>query len=128
MTAPGVFPSAIDNSTGLPVSSAAAGKVLLLFMTGDGDVTPFLATGATPSSTITNVAQLPKPRLPVTVTIGGVPAQVLFAGIPSGLAGLTQIDIVAPSNAPPGEQDLVVTVGGVPAPAIKLTITAPAGQ
>ena len=128
MTAPGVFPSAIDNATGLPVSSAVPGNVLLLFMTGDGDVTPFLTTGATPSSTITNVAQLPKPRLPVAVTVGGVPAQVLFAGIPSGLAGVTQIDIIAPSNVPAGEQDLVVSVGGIPAPAIKLTVTPPSQQ
>ncbi len=128
IAAPGLFPSAIDNSTGKPVASAPAGAVLLLFMTGDGDVTPFLITGATPSSSITNPSQLPKPRLPVAVTVGGVPAQVLFAGIPSGLAGVTQIDIVAPANVPAGEQDVIVTVGGTPAPAVKLTVTAPAGQ
>jgi uncharacterized protein (TIGR03437 family) len=121
MTAPGLFSSAIDNSTGLPVSSAATGAVLLLFMTGEGDITPFLATGATPSSTITNTALLPKPRLPVAVTVGGVPAKVLFAGIPSGLAGVTQIDIVMPANVPAGAQNIVVTVGGIPAPPVMLT-------
>jgi uncharacterized protein (TIGR03437 family) len=126
-TAPGVLANVFENSTGQPVTSAPAGDVLLLFMTGDGDVTPFLTTGATPSSS-TNTALLPKPRLPVTVTVGGVAAQVLFAGVPSGLAGVTQIDFVAPANVPAGEQDVVVTVGGVAAPAVKLTVTAPTTQ
>jgi uncharacterized protein (TIGR03437 family) len=124
MTAPGVLATVFENSTGQPVTSAPVGDVLLLFMTGDGDVTPFLTTGATPSSS-TNTAQLPKPRLPVTVTVGGVAAQVLFAGVPSGLAGVTQIDFVAPANVPVGEQDVVVTVGGVAAPAVKLTVAPP---
>jgi len=122
MTAPGLFSSAIDNSTGLPAPSAATGAVLLLFMTGDGDITPFLSTGATPSSSIANPALLPKPRLPVAVTVGGVPATVLFAGIPSGLAGVTQIDIVVPSTAPSGAQNIVVTVGGISAPPLMLTV------
>jgi uncharacterized protein (TIGR03437 family) len=121
MTAPGLYSSAIDNSTGLPASSAAAGTVLLLFMTGEGDITPFLATGATPSAS-TTAAQLPKPRLPVAVTVGGVAATVLFAGIPSGLAGVTQIDFTVPANAPSGTQEVVVTVGGVAAPPVMLTV------
>lgn len=124
-TAPGLFVSAIDNTTGLPVTSTTPGTALLLFMTGEGDTTPFLITGATPSSSITNTAMLPKPRLPVTVTVGGVAATVLFAGIPSGLAGVTQIDILAPGGVPDGPQDVVVTVGGVAAPAIKLAVATP---
>ena len=86
-TAPGIYPSAIDNTTGQRISSAAPGQVILLFMTGEGDLTPSLATGAPPSAAITNPAALPHARLPVAVTIGDVPAVVLFAGIPSGLAG-----------------------------------------
>jgi uncharacterized protein (TIGR03437 family) len=121
MAAPGLYNSAIDNSTGQPASSATAGTVLLLFMTGDGDITPFLATGATPSSN-TTASQLPKPRLPVTVTVGGVAATVLFAGIPAGLTGVTQIDITVPANAPTGTQEVVVTVGGVAAPPVMLTV------
>ena len=121
MTAPGLYSSAIDNATGQPASSATAGTVLLLFMTGDGDITTFLATGATPSSS-TAAAQLPKPRLPVTVTVGGVAATVLFAGIPAGLTGVTQIDFTVPANAPTGAQEVVVTVGGVAAPPVMLTV------
>ena len=114
-TAPGLFASAVSNSTGLPVSSATAGKTLLLFMTGEGDVTPTLATGATPPVE-NNASFYPKPRLPVVVTVGGVQASVSFQGIPAGLTGVTQIDFAIPANAPTGPQQVVVTVGGVATP------------
>jgi len=124
MVAPGLFPSAIDNSTGSEVVSAKAGQVLLLFMTGEGDVTPTLATGATPAPS-TNVAAYPQPRQAVTVTVGGVPAKLLFQAIPYGLAGVTQIDLTVPADATAGPQQVVVTVGGVAAPALSLTVTTP---
>jgi uncharacterized protein (TIGR03437 family) len=124
MVAPGLFPSAIDNSTGSEVASAKAGQVLLLFMTGEGDVTPTLATGATPAPS-TNVAAYPQPRQAVTVTVGGVPAKLLFQGIPYGLAGATQIDLTVPAGVAAGPQQVLVTVGGVAAPALSLTITTP---
>jgi uncharacterized protein (TIGR03437 family) len=122
-TAPGLYPSAISNTTGSLVSSASAGQVLLLFMTGEGDVTPFLPTGATPASS-TAVSKLPAPILPVVITVGGVPAQKLFAGIPSGLAGVTQIDFTVPAGAPLGPQPVVVTVGSVSAAPVALTVVA----
>jgi uncharacterized protein (TIGR03437 family) len=124
VTAPGLYSSAVSNSTGLGVSSAPAGETLLLFMTGEGDVTPTLATGATPDPA-DNPDQYPKPRLPVTVTVGGVAAKVLFQAIPYGLAGVTQIDFTIPSGALLGPQQVVVTVGGVAAPGVNLTVTAP---
>ena len=123
MTAPGLFSFAIDNSTGNLLQSAPQGRVLLLFMTGEGDVTPTLATGATPPFNSTP-SKYPVPRLPVTVTVGGVPAQVLFQGVPNGLAGATQIDFTVPAAAPTGPQQVIVTVGGVAAPPVNLTITA----
>jgi uncharacterized protein (TIGR03437 family) len=70
----------------------------------------------------TPITSLPKPTLPLTVTVGGVPATVLFAGIPSGLTGVTQIDFTVPANAPLGTQPVVVSVGGVPAAAVNLTV------
>ncbi|SPE33297.1 Peptidase S8 and S53, subtilisin, kexin, sedolisin (fragment) [Candidatus Sulfopaludibacter sp. SbA3] len=122
--APGLLPTAYDNSTGAPVSTAQAGGdgVLLLFMTGEGDVTPTLATGATPSSTVTDPTKLPHSRLPLTMTIGGVSVTPLFAGIPSGLVAETQIDFQVPAGVPAGKQPVVVTVGGVSANTIFLNI------
>jgi uncharacterized protein (TIGR03437 family) len=134
VTAPGLVGAAYDNSTGAPVSAAQAGgpEVLLAFVTGEGDVTPTLATGATPASTITDPTKLPHPRLPLTMTIGGVAVTsshgLLFDGIPSGLAGTTQIDFQVPANVPTGKQPVVVTVGGVASPPIFLNVTASSGQ
>jgi uncharacterized protein (TIGR03437 family) len=122
--APGLYPSAIDNATGSLVSEASAGQVLLLFMTGEGDVTPFLATGATPAIG-TAVSKLPVPILPVSVTVGGVQAAVLFAGINTGLVGMTQINFAVPAKAALGPQPVVVTVGSVSAPPVTLTVLAP---
>lgn len=126
--APGLYASAINNSTGLPVTSAPQGGLLLLFVTGEGDVTPSLATGATPSSSIIDPSKLPHPRMPIEVTIGEVSADVLFAGIPSGVAGLTQIDFTVPAGAPTGPQPVVVTVGGVASPPIILNVTGATGM
>jgi len=128
--APGVLSVVYDNSTGAPAATAQAGgpEVLLLFVTGDGDVTPTLGTGAAPPATITNPASLPHPRLPLTLTIGGVAVTashgLLFDGIPSGLVGATQINFQVPASVPAGMQPIVVTVGGVAAPAIFLNVTA----
>ena len=51
----------------------------------------------------------------MTVTIGNVNAPVAFAGIVE--AGLYQINVTVPSNAPTGDQALVATVNGVSTPA-----------
>jgi uncharacterized protein (TIGR03437 family) len=77
-TAPGIF-----NSAGTLVPSAAArrGSSASLFLTGEGETTPMLDTGVPPAAG-TPIAQLPRPRAPVTVTVGGVPATVTFIGNP----------------------------------------------
>src|SRR5262249_31799215 len=105
-------------------AQAGGGQVLLLFVTGEGDVTPTLGTGATPSTSITDPSKLPHARLPLTLSIGGVSVTPLFAGIPSGIAGATQIDFQIPASVPAGNQPIVVTVGGVQAPPVLLNVTA----
>ena len=128
--APGVLPTTYSNATGLPVTSvqAGGGDVLLLFLTGEGDVTPTLGTGATPSSSITDPTKLPHSRLPLTLNVGGVNVTPLFAGIPNGLAGTTQIDFQVPANVSLGKQAVVVTVGGVSAAPVFLKITSATSQ
>ncbi len=117
--APGIFTGV--SSALVPFNSGRRGVVLLAFITGEGDIAPALFTGRTPPGS-TAVAKLPKPLLPVTVTVGGVNAPIVFAGIPPGLAGVTQINFTIPANAPLGDQPVVVTVGGVASPAARLTI------
>lgn len=53
--------------------------------------------------------------LPVTVSVGGYPAEVLYSGPVAGYAGLWQINIVLPSGyIAPGTMDVIATVGGFP--------------
>jgi uncharacterized protein (TIGR03437 family) len=118
--APGLF--GLWDALGRPAAAAATGSVLVAYITGDGDVTPSLTSGAGPV-TGTAVSRLPKSRLPLAVTVGGVPAAVLFSGIPTGIAGATQINFTVPAGAPAGPQPVVVTVGGVASQPVTLNVT-----
>jgi uncharacterized protein (TIGR03437 family) len=119
VAAPGIF-AAGDGSLALN-PTGSNGQALLAFITGDGDLIPSLATGATPSRSVA-VSRLPKPRLPVSLTVGGADAPIAFIGVPSGLSGVTQITFTVPNGVPPGDQPVVVTVGGIASPPAKLTI------
>ncbi|HYL79144.1 MAG TPA: protease pro-enzyme activation domain-containing protein [Bryobacteraceae bacterium] len=119
-TAPGIFADAARAL--VPTSNGKPGDILILFVTGEGEVTPPLATGASPFFA-TPLGLLPQPGLPLGVTVGGVAATVVFAGIPPGLAGVTQVNFVIPNGVPPGVQPLLVTVGGVRSVAANLTVT-----
>jgi uncharacterized protein (TIGR03437 family) len=105
-----------------PSRAATAGQTVTMFITGDGQVSPSLADGTTPAPG-TRLTSLPKPKLPVTVTVGGTVATIAFIGIPSGLVGVTQINFTVPPGTPPGDQPVVVTVGTASTPAAKITIT-----
>jgi uncharacterized protein (TIGR03437 family) len=118
--APGIFMT--NGFTAAPFSSAARGQTVTLFITGDGQVSPALADGATPAPG-TPPTSLPSPKLPVTLTVGGQTATIVLIGIPTGLVGVTQINYTVPENAPLGVQPVVVTVGGVASPAANLTVT-----
>jgi uncharacterized protein (TIGR03437 family) len=118
--APGIFMS--NGFISAPFSSASRGQATTLFITGEGQVAPPLDTGTSPAPG-TPLSMLPKPVLPVTVTVAGEQANLKFVGIPSGLVGVTQINYVVPADAPLGVQQVIVTVGGVASPLAKLTIT-----
>jgi uncharacterized protein (TIGR03437 family) len=115
--APGIF-----NSSGavVPAASAKRGSAVAIYITGDGELSPMVDTGAPPAAD-TPVAQLPKPRGVVSVTVGRVKADVAFAGNP-WLVGITQINFTVPANAPLGAQPVVVTVGGVASAVEMLTV------
>ena len=118
--APGLF-TASDGSL-VPSGTAKRGQIALAFITGDGDTTTFQITGASPD-TGTATSQLPRPKLPVAVTVGGVAATVSFAGIPPGLVGVSQVNFTVPATAPLGAQPVVVSVGGVKTQTGTLTVT-----
>jgi uncharacterized protein (TIGR03437 family) len=118
--APGIF-AGTDGSL-VPYATGKVGDTLPMFLTGQGAVSPSVATGAAPSSS-TPLSQLPAPMLPVGVTVGGITANTTFIGIPPGLVGVMQINFTIPQNVPPGPQPVVVTIGGVLSAPVTLTVT-----
>ena len=119
-TGPGIF-TFPDGSVN-PSRAAKRGDVATLFITGEGAVRPSLATGTTPSST-TPLSRLPSPQAgQPTVTVGGIAAQVQFAGIPSGLVGVTQINFTIPAGVASGVQPVVVTVGNASSNTATITV------
>jgi uncharacterized protein (TIGR03437 family) len=117
--APGIFINA--NSFLTPTSSASRGQEIILYVTGVGAVSPALATGYAPTTTV--ISQLPQPLQKPTVTVGGQPATIDFAGIPTGLVGVMQINFVVPTGVGLGNQSVVVSEGGFNSGTALLNIT-----
>ncbi len=74
---------------------AKPGDTLILYVTGIGGLDVVPATGDPASD-----SPLSTSTVTPTVTVGGVPAQVLFAGLAPGFVGLGQINIVLPAELP----------------------------
>jgi uncharacterized protein (TIGR03437 family) len=91
---------------------AARGSLVSLFLTGEGQTNPPGFDGKVAASI------LPRPVLPVSVTIGGVSAAVQYAGAaPGAVAGVTQINVMVPLNIPASlATPVVVKIGGSGSP------------
>ena len=103
------------------VTSANPGKpgeVLVLYAIGLGAVTPPVASGVpAPSSPLSQTVNAP------AVTVGGVPATVLFSGLAPGYVGLYQINFRLAPNTPAGDDDLIVGFGAfVKSKTVKLAV------
>lgn len=98
------------NGSGNPT---ARGSVVMIYATGEGQTNPGGTDGLVTGSV------LRRPLQNVTATIGGVAAEVLYAGSAPGLvSGVVQVnaripDAVAAGNSVP----VVLTIGGVPSQA-----------
>jgi uncharacterized protein (TIGR03437 family) len=119
--APGLFTDV--NGAIVPTATVAQGGIVVLYLTGVGAVSPAMATGAAPAAG-TPVAQLPIPMQKTTVSIGGVAGVIEFAGIPTALVGVAQINLLIPTTVPLGQQPVVVTIGGVASAPATITVTA----
>jgi uncharacterized protein (TIGR03437 family) len=117
-SAPGLF-TQNQQGTGpiTATSSGGRGQQFALYVTGAGEVSPPIATGAVPTGT-----QVPVPLLPVSVTVGGVAANLAYVGLPSWSVGTLQVNFTVPQNAPLGAQPVVVTVGSASSP-VAVTFT-----
>jgi uncharacterized protein (TIGR03437 family) len=117
--APGLFSSdssghgqgAVLNSDGSYNSTsnpAATGSEVVLFGTGEGQTTPAGVDGLIATGTA------PAPAFPVSVTIGGQNAQIVYkGGIPGVVAGALQLNVLIPAGLSAGAQAVLVTVGQI---------------
>ena len=108
--ASGTGPGAILNqnfSVNSPSNPAAKGSIVQIFGTGEGQTSPPGMTGSVNGSILRTPQQQP-----VTATVGGQPATVQYAGSAPGLiAGVFQVNVTIPPNAPSGNVPVVITFG-----------------
>jgi len=96
-----------------PRNPQIRGGIGVLYATGEGQTEPAGMDGRICS--IWRGGGCPAPELPVSVTVGGAPAEIIWKGdAPDTVAGLLQVNFRIPENAPAGDAvPLVLTVGGV---------------
>ena len=95
-----------DGTVNSAINAAAQGSVVVLYGTGEGETDPTGVDGQFATTVY------PKPVLPVTVTVDGKAAAVLYAGAaPGQVAGLFQLNIKLPDGVSSGAVPVVVTVG-----------------
>ncbi|MBM3811539.1 MAG: hypothetical protein FJW20_07865 [Acidimicrobiia bacterium] len=96
-----------DFTLNLPENPALPGSVITVYMTGQGPLTRFLASG-TPSLAF----PLAEAALPSRATVGGRDATIHFLGMTPGLVGVLQANIEIPELGS-GEYPVMVTVDDV---------------
>jgi uncharacterized protein (TIGR03437 family) len=117
LAAPGIF---VDPSGLLAgAENAARGAEIAFYITGQGDVSPAIVS----NTAVAPPAAAPSPLQAVSVTIGGVPASLQYDSLAYYFEGLTQINVIVPTNIATGSQKVVVTIGGISSPAALLNVT-----
>ena len=106
-----------DLTVNSPANPARRGSVLVLYGTGAGQTAPAGVDGRPAAS------PLPQPTLPVSVQIGGVEAQILYAGAaPTLVEGVIQVNLRVPDGITPGPKVPVILVVGVHNSQANLTV------
>ena len=111
--APAMFPVVVnqDGSPNSAIDPTALGSILTFYATGEG-----LADGPNVSGQAA-VVPYPSPILPVTLTVAGFPAQILYAGSAPGAVGLLQVNARVPAGfIPTGPVTAELAVGSAVAP------------
>ncbi len=97
---------------------ASAGDYLWIYCTGLGTVTPSVAAGAAASTTTLSYTDNT-----VTVTVGGIDAQVTFAGLAPGYVGLYQVNAIIPAGVTAGPSvPVVVSAAGAASAPVTVAI------
>ncbi|MCU1260461.1 MAG: hypothetical protein JWO80_3346 [Bryobacterales bacterium] len=107
----GLFPSAPSITT-----PAQRNETITLYGTGFGTTNPALAAGlVTPASPFYPLSTSP------VITIGGVSATAVFAGLAPNFAQVYQFNVTIP-NVPDGDQPLVIQTGGLTTQPLSITV------
>lgn len=123
--APGIFTFGAGRAAALNQNGSlntaqnpvARGEVLTVYMTGQGNVTPDLATGRL-------APPFPLIRAPsdARARIGGVDARIDFVGLTPGLLGVFQVNLRPVFETPIGDQKVVISVAGYDSNAATVTV------
>jgi uncharacterized protein (TIGR03437 family) len=130
-TAPGIFTAdasgsgqaaALNQDLSLNSASnpASVGSVVSFYGTGEGQTSPAGVDGK-----IAAAAPYPSPQQNVTVTVGGIPAVVEYAGAaPTLVAGVLQFNVQIPTGVPGGVSvPVVISIGGVASQTVTITVS-----
>ncbi len=126
LTKPGIFTTTTnglgqiiaanaDGTLNSVANPATRGTALTFYATGEGQTIPPGVDGSiAPNPNVAGGKLPPVPAQKVSITIGGKPAQFTYAGgAPTLPAGLMQVNVVIPSDAPLGlPVEVLLTVGG----------------
>jgi uncharacterized protein (TIGR03437 family) len=121
-TSTGSGPGAIlhaDTFASVSTSAPARrGEFIAIFCTGLGPVQP-----PVPSGSVAPSFPLSQTTFPVTASIGGLPAQVSFAGLAPSFVGLYQVNAQVPTAAPAGDTvALILTIGGITSNTVTIAV------
>lgn len=95
-----------DSSLNTRANPVARGGVVIIYFAGLGAVSPGVETGAAAPSAEPFAQSVLSPE----ATIGGRAARILFIGLTPGLAGLAQAALEVPTDVPPGDATVVLTI------------------
>jgi uncharacterized protein (TIGR03437 family) len=99
-----------DGSVNGPAAAAARNSIVAMFASGAGVFTPAAMDGKVAT------ADGSRPVAPISATIGGVPAEVKYAGpAPGMVSGVLQVNLLVPAAVTPGDAVPVVLRAGTEA-------------
>jgi uncharacterized protein (TIGR03437 family) len=105
-----------DGTLNSASNPAARGDYVILYATGEGQRSPAGVTGQ-PAPAYDG------PVLPASMTIGGVPASLIYAASAPGFVGLMQINVTIPESAAPGGAvPVVLTIGSAQSPSVTIAV------
>ena len=96
---------------------AKRGEIITIYANGLGPVSNQPATGEP-----AKVDPLSYCQANAAVTFGTRPGSVSFCGLAPTFAGLYQVNVQVPADAPTGVQDVVITVNGISSTPVKMAI------